>query len=66
MSPCIIQYWIVSKDPEFDIIYTTRTDDIYNKIKSNFHNFDIVTEKEINDHFCNTKINLKNKYFLSF
>ena len=63
MSPCIIQYWIVSKDPEFNIIYTTRTDDIYNKIKSNFHNFDIVTEKEINDYQI---FNLKNKYFLSF
>ena len=65
MSPCIIQYWIVSKDPEFNIIYTTRTDDIYNKIKSNFHNFDIVTEKD-KHYFCKTKINFKNKYFLSF
>ena len=30
-----IPYWIISKDPEFDIIYTTRTDDIHGKMKSN-------------------------------
>jgi len=72
MSPSDIQYWIINKDPEYDIIYTTRTNDIHGKMKSNeninknINNFKIMTEKNIinlNDYEID---NLKNKNFISF
>lgn len=71
MTGCI-QYWIVSKDPEYNIIYTTRTNDIHGKMKSNkninqsIHNFKIMTEKDIINLTDYEIENLRIKKIISF
>ena len=63
----VIQYWIINKNPEYNIIYTTRTNDIHGKMKTlieDFHNFKIMTEKDIINLTDYEIDNLRNKKFI--